>query len=411
MGGTYPKSGSLVSGSRLSSGPVQTWSPDPLVSEAALRNLIRNTPFRPAIERITTSGVPKIPLKPFQPALRFLFRNHPIRRVYDAYELVRNLERFTDDNKGYRKLDTASGWFFRGRCNAPNGFAGRVLEEHSDSPAAVLLAPSCIVTGVIENGTSIVAPGSPVLPSRRHISYIRMSLSNPLNGQYREEYSRPNAGPNRGALAWWQYDLNDHPWPLASVLPQFLPINKPAPAPVASPDVKPRDDLKHREASYTAPGSDAEESFGPKTRTAFQHMTIGPHKRTRPGRRVKESKFQGAPAAALMAFRALSRLKESLTELNDFLDSLLESLPKDLQKVPHTGKFATPQEKLAHLHKHWDKVDAGKAIAELIQNEIEDRAIGRAIAASDKAARKLNLSSNLATRGAWLSHGNNLPHW
>lgn len=240
----------------------------------------------------------------------------------------------------------------------------------------------------------------PIGPNTR--SLLKQHMNLPARGTAVEVWERTsNTGSEAPEEHRW-YISDPHVAPeLSQRHYQYLPINKPAPVPIAIPSNKRRDDpLGNDERSNKEPGAE--------TKTGASNQYIVPHKPTKVGTRTKERKFSAAPNVAILVLRYLSRLKENLTELNDFLDVVLEAMPKDLQKVPHPGKrFANPSDKLKHIYDNFDRIDWGKAIEEFVKNQIEDRLVGAAIGASDSAARKSGHSSNLANRGAWLQKPQN----
>lgn len=97
-----------------------------------------------------------------------------------------------------------------------------------------------------------------------------------------------------------------------------------------------------------------------------------------------------------MIMGKLARFKEAMTELDDFIDNLFEALPKGIQKKLKGRK--TPQDKIAHIYKNWDKMDWEQAAKNIAKNHIEDKLMGRALKAADKLSDKLGYKSRLGVR-------------
>ena len=72
-----------------------------------------------------------------------------------------------------------------------------------------------------------------------------------------------------------------------------------------------------------------------------------------------------------------------MTEFNDAVSAVYAALPGKFK--PH--RSLTMQQKLAILYRHSDAVSMPKAISNLIQNEIEDRALGAMGNLAKKAVR------------------------
>lgn len=134
-------------------------------------------------------------------------------------------------------------------------------------------------------------------------------------------------------------------------------------------------------------------------------LRIQPHIRNVAYGRTKEKKFQGSSQAVQEFFRVVSRAKESVTEFKDFLEAWIEALPKELQKVPKKGKFATIQEMLQHIYNNLDKVDAEQLMKNLAYNYVEDKVIGAGIKAGDKFAKAVGLKATTQIRSV------TLPKW
>lgn len=87
-----------------------------------------------------------------------------------------------------------------------------------------------------------------------------------------------------------------------------------------------------------------------------------------PGRGVKERK------AALVIGGTLSKIVSGLTETNDAVKAIWDALPKEYRSK---GKLNI-QDRLRDLYNHWDKVDLPQAVANLIQEQLQDAFYGKA---------------------------------
>jgi len=106
-------------------------------------------------------------------------------------------------------------------------------------------------------------------------------------------------------------------------------------------------------------------------------------------------------------FPIIYKVIGGVTEAADWIKALHDALPKQYQAKPskyqpgeaqYTNpsgrpkadskwKPSTPQDKLAALYANWDKVDLGKALANVIMMEAQDRAIGKTNQAIHKGFR------------------------
>lgn len=84
----------------------------------------------------------------------------------------------------------------------------------------------------------------------------------------------------------------------------------------------------------------------------------------------------GANTAAAQAFFAVMRAREQLSEFNDFVGVLFDSLPKHTQ-ARYGGRNASDHQKMVAIAENIGKMDAQKFLHNLIANQIEDEIIGR----------------------------------
>ena len=89
--------------------------------------------------------------------------------------------------------------------------------------------------------------------------------------------------------------------------------------------------------------------------------------------------------------------------MDDFIDTIFEALPKKRQKELKGRK--TPQDKLKKIYEHWDEIDWQEWGKNYLENWLEDKVVGRALKAGDKAAIKRGETNTTSTR-AWIRAGN-----
>jgi hypothetical protein len=106
---------------------------------------------------------------------------------------------------------------------------------------------------------------------------------------------------------------------------------------------------------------------------------VAPHSAARPRRGTREKKLIGQAKGALKTFLNV------VTEGKDVVDAVYKGLPVKRRKFG-----ASPQEKAAAIYKHFDELDAGIAIKELIKNQAEDAVFGKIGRAQGKANRRLS---------------------
>ena len=141
--------------------------------------------------------------------------------------------------------------------------------------------------------------------------------------------------------------------------------------------------------------------IGPNTRTGVR-LSYRYRKRTRT--REKEKKFAGSPQVVQAIFREIARRKEQLTEWDDFLDTFIDSLPKEVMNaMPKRNGRETPDLKMKHIYDNFDKIDWDEWVKNFIKNYIEDKIVGKLIDLSDRGALKRMASNTVQSR--WWLHG------
>lgn len=107
--------------------------------------------------------------------------------------------------------------------------------------------------------------------------------------------------------------------------------------------------------------------------------------------RDKKAKLEGDPGSVAWAYKWLRRgaaAYEAGSELKDFVECLWEALPKDKR-----GKADDLPSMLRDLAKNWEYMDIGEAVKNLAYNNLEDKIVGKGIAASNYAAKQLGFGS------------------
>lgn len=204
---------------------------------------------------------------------------------------------------------------------------------------------------------------------------------NPNNGRYEGWYYRVWEGPSdvmSGGNPSYAYNYDfarqanaarAMEEALPAIDPMTLPVNAVQPAPVSAPIG----------AAGLAPNAEVI----PRPARFPRGRGRRPPKREKPKKKTKERKL----STGAVAGRGLSIVINQLSEAIDYLDALYYALPRDVRE--RDGKDATPQRRALTLYQNMDEVDVGKAMLNLIANEIEDRAIGKAASGAGKLGRHL----------------------
>nr|QXN72839.1 MAG: hypothetical protein [Microvirus sp.] len=178
-------------------------------------------------------------------------------------------------------------------------------------------------------------------------------------------------------------------WQAPWVDPFSLPIQRPVPY----PEPPPYRVIPHRTTNpYRVPQTQRQVghgrvSLGPKL---APRLVVGPrgavaqpgrHRPARPGQRVKERKVK---VLAVSPSLPVVRIFSQVTEAGDLIDAVYEALPEDLRK----GRRRMTR-KLKQIYDHYDKVDIGQAIENIIENQLEDFVIGKVGQGASKGAQRI----------------------
>lgn len=105
---------------------------------------------------------------------------------------------------------------------------------------------------------------------------------------------------------------------------------------------------------------------------------------------VRERKFKYKPGL-YHAYQLSREALHAVTEAKDAVDAIWDALPGSVKSQGNKAKGLP--EKFMDIYNNLDKVDWNEAIQNLIENHLEDAAIGRGLGALDKAAKNLGLPS------------------
>lgn len=222
-----------------------------------------------------------------------------------------------------------------------------------------------------------------------------------------------DSGPHFFNRAWKPYQKWAQTSPVTQVLPQVNYFPGPALHPETSPVVpRPAFNPNVQPASSVAPNPDLDPAPRPEPGAApaprarlvarpgqpLARMPLAPRNPRPPSRGEKEKKVRTRGGVALFRFL------DFVSETSDVIDAFWQALPDDTRKKWKCDKplkggivgsnavsgggsqygIAGAECKLEALWHNWHKLDAVKAVGNLLTNEIEDRILGRAYAAADK---------------------------
>lgn len=115
-----------------------------------------------------------------------------------------------------------------------------------------------------------------------------------------------------------------------------------------------------------------------KGRVTFAPPT---HANVPPRQRERERKINSGSLVAATAIYG------ALTESIDAVDSIYEAIPSSARRA------SGPIGKVEAIYANFDKIDWVEAIKNLLENQLEDRIVGRSIGATTKAYRRYNKST------------------
>ncbi len=150
--------------------------------------------------------------------------------------------------------------------------------------------------------------------------------------------------------------------PLTPEMPDYGPRPGQMPRPGGAPAPAPR--------PSPGPGGAPELVINPSGRV---QPRPNPHRWQRPARGTKENKARFGPVLSFI-WRSMGQITEGI----DLIDALYEALPKrrKVQAYKLKGRQPNPIEKMGLLYDYIDELNVGKAIKNVIKQEIEDRILG-----------------------------------
>lgn len=193
----------------------------------------------------------------------------------------------------------------------------------------------------------------------------------------------------------WTRDEGTSVHPLPGLVPNHMPGIVPWPEGLPLPDPRiwpvglPRP--AHAPVRKPEPAYNPEARFPPKGNHVPGELRLpnrfpaGQPLPSRPPPRVKERKLQGKGLMKTLV-RAMGKALSGYSELGDLVDSLHDALPESLQAKGNI------YDKLIALYTHANHIDMDQAVKNMIQNEIEDRHMGRKIGKATKHMQEYNLS-------------------
>lgn len=180
-------------------------------------------------------------------------------------------------------------------------------------------------------------------------------------------------------------------WPVAppaqwpGVSPRPRPIKWPIGVPIEVPIVTPGPSAPPRPRPRPNPRPDPTPTPRPSgVRVPATRIELRPDgsSRTRPDKHRKRRDGRKKMQMPAWMFAAL-RLYHGATEVNDFIESLADAMPKE------TGCSKLPGfQRAACVISNLDKVDWGQAALNVIKNEIEDQLVGRGVGKLGNASQQ-----------------------
>ena len=289
-----------------------------------------------------------------------------------------------DDEMHPSTFVNPSGWSILARCANPMAWP----PTHWNGATA---PNSTVIKNLVENCTALQArPANTTIPDKYRSAigwaFTHFAGVSP-RGQQVIGYTRPVAGPN--VVPRWRPVIPPLPFPLGD--PEALPIKRPVQTPRPMPiwpgirPPAPRDRPEPPLAMARSPVRNGSPAMGVRQgRRPAVGVSTGTAPREPSGPRERERKFLASPL-----LMAVLRAYEGLTELDDFVDAIWESIPKKLRTK---GQRVGMAQKLLDIYNNADSISITDAVANLMANAIEDAIVGRLQGAAGKALRDMQLS-------------------
>lgn len=330
--------------------------------------------------------------------LSLTFRSlSPLQRAYQIWRIMNWLSQWRRERPNWWN---SAGWQVCGSCASP-GFRLWTGASYQDngitSPTLCNSATACL------SGQGILGKKpfpSPVAPNdtflRRYDGYLSGGGE---RGIVIMAWNRP-ANANNPIVPHSQPDWRNYPdkwpshWPnIRGRTPTVPAVWPPLPGPPGRPDVPPET------PPMPKPPSDTRVEYPGLPGSKPEVVTV-PAVRQPPRPNEREKKFKGSSQTVQSIFRRLSRTKEAVSEMDDFIDTIFEALPKRVQEELKGRK--TPQGKLQHIYKNWNKINWTEWLKNFVENWLEDKVMGYAIKKSDQASKARGDVATIKGRGAWM---------
>jgi hypothetical protein len=345
------------------------------------RTTVPRVPVRPATPRLPR-GIPEHVLDPFRyrnPFLRPALRAFPLGRLADAYDIYMMLKPKEYVIKYPAGIERIAGPF-----NYPYPYnsapVGQIGYQWTYGPI-----------------TNQYITGYEALGHVPYADYWGVWIPNDINSIFGAEHSAWRKLPQYVETG----QIVEHGWadapgrlgePGVVEIPE--PVGFPSPRPT-SPEVPywalpyaPRHPNTEVGSPVNAPAFRSSPRGEPAITTTINPgagtavRTNSPTVRTPPGPGVKERK-----ATIKSSMPILHGVLGTITEGADLIRAIHGALPPQFQAKPKRNpnakgkkdkwKASSPQEKLGALYDHWDKIDIGKAVGNVIKQEAGDRLIGK----------------------------------
>lgn len=292
---------------------------------------------------------------PFAPILR---RLPYLGIALTAYEVWEAYNQYTTDD-GLHGV-----WTKKGNCSSPGtpfgGMADRRRLSSTNSPETHSWHAQC--DSCLQNQS----PGSQEFDQGGFATnttvVLRQRFHNSIRTRNIESFWRPASQKGTTVPMPQSPSQTQATRPNPETVPEMVP-GFPDLIPPLAPAQLPAQDVPYSEIPNIPDSQFHVTSYGPSTAAdAPPVYHSGP-----PGEGTRERKVRVRGSGGVL------RILNSVTEALDFIDALWLALPANL-RTP----YATPQQKLADLYTNINEIDVEQAITNVILEQVEDYAFGRA---------------------------------
>lgn len=177
--------------------------------------------------------------------------------------------------------------------------------------------------------------------------------------------------------------------PVEIPFPQLDPMQLPVARPVTQPRPLPRPARVMPPNPFRSPHEQPQRGPQPASRAAPAPISRGtitviepgvrpatralPPRANKPPEKGKKEVKLKTGAAGLIA-----KIVNAATESADLIDAIYKGLPRKIRgKAYWAGEATTPIERAKLIYENFDKIEWGRAVYEIVANQLEDRAFGR----------------------------------